>query len=239
MLYRADALLLFRRLGLRCDGHPPPVRSSACGPHSGGLDGQLGGADGDQEALVLLIRGVGSHLDVPARETRLRGMRVGEAVSELGGHSLRFDELDGEREERRRRRRRHKSGSAAPAAAEKAEDGKGGDVDGLEESGAGTAATAKTVAEGGTGVSVSEERQKTPRKKKSGSKGRTRDKGNAVRDSTETVKRRGRRGLPAGWGGGEAGEDDGDSDLDPDMLLPLGGEESGSDSDAEHPVRSV
>ncbi|CAN0386578.1 unnamed protein product, partial [Ectocarpus sp. 8 AP-2014] len=58
--------------------------------------------DGDQDALVILIRGVGSHLDVPVRETRLRGMRVGEAVAALGGTELRFDELDGEREEQRR-----------------------------------------------------------------------------------------------------------------------------------------
>ncbi|CAM9894117.1 unnamed protein product, partial [Hapterophycus canaliculatus] len=66
----------------------------------GGLDGQLGGTDGNQEAFVLLIRGVGSHLDIPSRETRLRGMRVGEAVAALSGQDLRFDELDGEREQR-------------------------------------------------------------------------------------------------------------------------------------------
>lgn len=35
-----------------------------------------------------------SHLDVPARETRLRGVHVGEVVAELGGLRLRFDGLE-------------------------------------------------------------------------------------------------------------------------------------------------
>lgn len=223
---------------MRCGDHPAVSRR----PRSGGLDGQLGGADGDQEALVLLIRGVGSHLDVPARETRLSGMRVGEAVAELGGQSLRFDELDGEREERRRRRRQERD--AAPAA-EKPEKGNGEDANGVGETGAGTgmaaaAAAAMAAEEGADGSAEKREngdggaRRNKPRKRK-GSKGRKRDKGSAVRDSAEEEKRRRMQSLPAGWGGG----DNSDSDLDPDMLLPLGGEESGSDSDAENMVRSL
>ncbi|CAN0078142.1 unnamed protein product, partial [Laminaria digitata] len=61
---------------------------------SDGVDGQ---ALTSGDALFLLIRGVGTHLDVPTRATRLRGMRVGEAVSRLTSQNLRFAELDGER----------------------------------------------------------------------------------------------------------------------------------------------
>lgn len=51
----------------------------------------------DPEALPLLIRGVGTRLDVSTRETRLQGMRIGEAAAALGGQNLRFAELDDER----------------------------------------------------------------------------------------------------------------------------------------------
>lgn len=52
----------------------------------------------DPETLPLLIRGVGTRLDVSTRETRLQGMRIGEAAAALGGQNLRFAELDDERE---------------------------------------------------------------------------------------------------------------------------------------------
>lgn len=53
----------------------------------------------DSEALILLVRGVSSHLEMSTRAFRLQGMRVGEVVAALSGQELRFEELDGEREE--------------------------------------------------------------------------------------------------------------------------------------------
>ena len=67
---------------------------------------------GDPEVLPFLIRGVGARLDVATRETRLQGMRVGEAVAALSGQELRFAELDAERREEAEE---DSSGSRLPA----------------------------------------------------------------------------------------------------------------------------
>ncbi|CAM9509070.1 unnamed protein product [Scytosiphon promiscuus] len=201
---------------------------------SGELDGQLGGTDGDQEALVVLIRGVGSHLDVPSRETRLRGMRVGEAVAVLGGQELRFDELNGEREDERRLRAEQQQGTGGTNPREKV--GADGSADGVvgkeagqlepAAGGRGGGGTAEGRKEDGGTAGAGGKRPKKTRgeRRKSGAKGQSR--GAALAGE----KRSGRvHGLPAGWGG--VGGDSEDSGLDPDMLLPLGGAGSGSDSD--------
>lgn len=202
---------------------------------SGGLDGQVGGAIGDQDAIVLLIRGVGSHLDVPARETRLRGMRVGEAVAALGGQSLRFDELDGEREEKQRR--------SLETAGEKAEEGDCTTNGGVKEEKRGGEA-AKTGAsgnakrrdqteDGGSGKNIPRGKEKKKKKAKKGSEGQVLNGGVAMLGTEKERRGRG-ESVPAAWGvgGGVGGDDDGDdSDLDPDMLLPLGGAGSGSELD--------
>eukprot|EP00953_Heterococcus_sp_UTEX-ZZ885_P014247 8091-Heterococcus_DN1.PRE.2 len=43
--------------------------------------------------VLLLVRGVGSRLEVSAKAQRLQGMRVGEALSRLVGQPVHFDEL--------------------------------------------------------------------------------------------------------------------------------------------------
>ncbi|CAM9938777.1 unnamed protein product [Pylaiella littoralis] len=199
---------------------------------SGGLDGQVGGAIGDQDAIVLLIRGVGSHLDVPARETRLRGMRVGEAVAALGGQSLRFDELDGEREEKQRR--------SLETAGEKAEEGDCTTNGGVKEEKRGGEA-AKTGAsgnakrrdqteDGGSDKNILRGKEKKKKKAKKGSEGKVLNGGVAMLGTEKERRWRG-ESVPAAWGVGGGRGDGDDSDLDPDMLLPLGGAGSGSELD--------
>ncbi|CAN0453121.1 unnamed protein product [Ectocarpus sp. 12 AP-2014] len=184
---------------------------------SGSLDGQLGGGvDGDQDTLVILIRGVGSHLDIPVRETRLRGMRVGEAVAALGGTELRFDELDGEREEQRREEPR--------------DEGQGETSAGKQESISGNEGTKSGNSKDGTAGPIRERPRSKKKKSRRGSKGRS-----AALDAEEK-RRRHWQSLPASFGGGGGqvvgrGDGEDDSDLDPDMLLPLGGAGSGSDSE--------
>lgn len=82
----------------------------------------------DPETLPLLIRGVGTRLDVSTRETRLQGMRVGEAAAALGGQNLRFAELDDERGQ---------NDDEATEAAAKGQEGEGVAKEGVFLSGAG------------------------------------------------------------------------------------------------------
>ncbi|CAM9623584.1 unnamed protein product [Ectocarpus sp. 8 AP-2014] len=143
-------------------------------------------------------------------------MRVGEAVAALGGTELRFDELDGEREEQRRE--------------EPWGEGQGETSAGKQESRSGVEGTKGANSKDGTAGSVRERPRSKKKKSKRGSKGRS-----AALDAEEK-RRRHWQSLPASFGGGGGqvvgrGDGDCDSDLDPDMLLPLGGAGSGSDSD--------
>lgn len=191
--------------------------------NSGGLGGQLGDADGDQDAIVLLIRGVGSHLDVPARETRLRGMRVGEAVAALGGQSLHFDELDGEREEEQWR-----SEEPANEKVEENDDITNGGVKEVTGVG-GSAGKRDEIGDEGSGKKKSRSKNKNAKKK---TKGKELKRGVAALDA-EKIREHGKSVSAAcGGAGGRGGVDD-DYGLDPDMLLPLGGAGSGSESQDE------
>lgn len=158
----------------------------------------------DPEALALLIRGVGSHLDVPTRETRLRGMRVGEAVSALAGQDLRFAELDEERE------------AAAAALAARDEGEQGSDATGVGRVGAGDG---NAVTKRGREV---DKRRKSARSR-NGKEGGGKTAGGALVAGGEKIT----SGPPRA----ATGEDEGDDELDPDMFLPLGGD--GSDSETE------
>lgn len=183
----------------------------------------------DPDALVLLIRGVGSHLDVPTRATRLQGMRVGEAVAILSGQELRFAELDGER-------------GHTDAGVDKAgggEDGRregggkegagGGEGGGEDRNGAGAGAGCVADVRGG---------KKRP-KKRGGAGGRRSEGCRGGHREGAGEEEGGKGGRPPSGKLARSRGDDGDYDVegdewDPDMLLPLGGGGGGgSDSEAE------
>ena len=98
---------------------------------------------GDPEVLPLLIRGVGARLDVATRETRLHGMRVGEAVAALSGQELRFAELDAERREEGE----NPPGSQHPGRRANASPAKAGDVQEVQAAGGVAASAASTLGE--------------------------------------------------------------------------------------------
>ncbi|CAM9293840.1 unnamed protein product [Discosporangium mesarthrocarpum] len=179
----------------------------------------------DPEALMLLVRGVGSHLQVTGRPARLRGMRVGEAMSDVIGQTLRFNELDSERDTASSWGGGEAGTGSRAGAGDR--DGKGAEEGSQGRAGQG---------EGGYGGL-------------GGSEGRgvEREGGDVTHDGKGMAKvRKGRRAhrklkrqvkaLPSGGrgiAGGGAGLGGWDlscmEDLDPDMALPLG-EKSGSDS---------
>lgn len=158
----------------------------------------------DAEALVLLIRGVGTHLDVPTRNTRLQGMRVGEAVANLTGQTLRFAELDAERTEEEEA----DVGMSDGVGTKERVDGEGGSAD----SAAVRDGTTRAGRRGGRG------RRRKPRNDTESDN----VAGRGVSNVDEAgMHRESGRAVEAGpWGGVDDGE------LDPDMLLPLGGSDS-------------
>lgn len=99
---------------------------------------------GDPEVLPLLIRGVGARLDVATRETRLQGMRVGEAVAALSGQELRFAELDAERREEEEE---DPSGSRHPGRRADASPAKAGGVQEVQAAGGVAASAASALGE--------------------------------------------------------------------------------------------
>ncbi|CAM9748608.1 unnamed protein product [Ascophyllum nodosum] len=109
---------------------------------SGGIGGE-NIVSGDPEVLPLLIRGVGARLDVATRETRLHGMRVGEAVAALSGQELRFAELDAERREEGE----NPPGSQHPGRRANASPAKAGDVQEVQAAGGVAASAASTLGE--------------------------------------------------------------------------------------------
>lgn len=200
---------------------PPTATTTPSNTRSGGISGSDLASE-DPEAMALLIRGVGTHLDVATRATRLRGMRVGEAVAALGGQELRFDELDGERQENQAATR---EGEGDCFIAGKA-GGAGGKSRG--------AAAAVAVAEGGgdRAEGASSKRaggmnRKKKRRQREGVHGAGKGGGGGIGDAERTTG--GVRRPPGGGIGAWRGGDD--DELDPDTLFPLGGGESESDSD--------
>eukprot|EP00904_Undaria_pinnatifida_P012756 jgi/Undpi1/8610/HiC_scaffold_25.g11075.m1 len=195
---------------------------------SGGVDGQ-GLTSDDPDALVLLIRGVGSHLDVPTRATRLQGMRVGEAVAILSGQELRFAELDGDRGHTDAGVDEAGGGEDGRREGGEKEGGGGGEVGGEDRNGAGAGARGVADVRGG---------KKRPKKKRDGAGGRRSEgcRGGHREGAGEEEGGKGGR-LPSGKLARSRG-DDGDYDVegdewDPDMLLPLGGGGGGGGSDSE------
>ncbi|CAM9819670.1 unnamed protein product, partial [Choristocarpus tenellus] len=188
--------------------------------------GALGEGDlkSDPEALILLVRGVGSHLEQVGRESRLQGMRVGEAMSGIIGTELHFDELNGERED------------------EAAEDALMGgrvrmDIDSVEigsdsvprESGTREEEERevrnKQGSQGGSSKPLS---QRGIEKKKGQKRGEKRQILSQPKPGRGGIKRGGKGGGLSNRGLPEDGKE-----LDPDMVLPLGGW-SDSDSDGDN-----
>lgn len=171
---------------------------------SGGIDSAALASDVD--ALALLVRGVSTHLDVPTASVRLHGMRVGEAIAALTGQDLRFAELDGERaSERAGERLGLESGRRA------------GDRD---EASLATASAASAQEAGSVGGDR-------------GSRRRGRSRAGGGNSGGGVGVRGGRGGGEAALRGSPGAMAGGEDALDPDMLLPLGGAGSDSDSDAE------
>lgn len=206
---------------------------------SGTVDGlslAAAGAAESGDAVTILVRGVGTHLDVSTRATRLQGMRVGEAVAALSGHELRFEELDFERCE--------KTASETAAVNGGGEERGGlGIAQGMNKKGLGPDDTAGSGDRDAKSVSAEE------RGISGGRKGRRRnskksvariDKGerkntNHFREEENTTiggggAWKGRVDMASDTGrGGKAGglEHDIFDDLDPDMVLGVGGSGGG------------
>lgn len=228
----------------------PRISWSPCSPcplcFSGAVDSLSLAAAGTVEsddAMTTLVRGVGTHLDVSTRATRLQGMRVGEAVAALSGHELRFEELDFERCE--------KISSETAAVEGGGEEGGGiGLARGRNKKGVGRDDAAgsedrdtKSVSEEERGISGGRKGRRRSSKKSVTSVDKSKRKGRNKEENSTVGGGGGRKGKVGvandGRRGGQSGglEYDIFDDLDPDMVLGVGGNGGGfgvqGDSDGD------